>query len=64
MAMSSSRIYAWTFVVPAYVKDLPNAVSDISNPVLYTDGISLVITNSDTQMLEKDINTAILQKSK
>jgi len=36
-------------------------ISDISNPVLYADDTSLIITNSDGQMFEKDINTAILQ---
>ena len=44
-----------------YVNDLPNVISDISNPVLYADDTSLIITNSDSQMFEKDINTAILQ---
>jgi hypothetical protein len=44
-----------------YVNDLPNVLSDISNPVLYADDTSLIITNSDSQMFEKDINTAILQ---
>ena len=31
------------------------------NPVLCADGTSLVITNSDSQIFEKDLNTAILQ---
>ena len=44
-----------------YVNDVPNVISDISNPVLYADDTSLIITNSDSQMFEKDINTAILQ---
>jgi hypothetical protein len=44
-----------------YVNDLPNVISDISNPVLYADDTSLIITNSDSQMFEKDINAAILQ---
>jgi hypothetical protein len=47
-----------------YVNDLPNAISNISNPVLYADDTSLIITNSDSQMFEKDINTAIQQISK
>ena len=42
------------------VNDIPNAISDISNPMLYADDTSLIITNSDSQMSEKDINTAIL----
>jgi hypothetical protein len=36
-----------------YVNDLPNAISNISNPVLYADDTSLIITNSDCQMLKK-----------
>jgi hypothetical protein len=44
-----------------YVNDLPNVISDIFNLILYADDTSLIITNSDSQMFEKDINTAILQ---
>jgi hypothetical protein len=44
-----------------YVNDLPNVISDISNPVLYADDTSLIITNSNSRMFEKNINTAILQ---
>ena len=44
-----------------YINDTPNVISDISNPVLYADDTSLIITNSDSQMFEEDINTAILQ---
>jgi len=44
-----------------YVNDVPNVIPDISNPVLYADDTSLIITNSDSQMFEKDPNTAILQ---
>jgi len=40
---------------------MPNVISDISNPVLYAGDTSLIITISDSQMFEKDINTAILQ---
>jgi len=29
--------------------------------VLYADDTSLIITNSDSQMFEKEINTAVLQ---
>jgi hypothetical protein len=36
-----------------YVNDLPNAVSNISNPVVYADDTSLIIKNSDSQMFEK-----------
>jgi len=44
-----------------YNNDLPNAISDTGNPVLYADDTSLIITNVDRQMFEKDINAAILQ---
>jgi hypothetical protein len=42
-----------------YINDLPNAISDLSNPVLFADDTSLIITNPDTQRFEKDINTVI-----
>jgi hypothetical protein len=42
-----------------YVNDRSNAISEISNPVLYADDTSLIITNTDSQMFEKDINTVI-----
>jgi hypothetical protein len=44
-----------------YINDVPTVISHISNPVLYADDTSLIITNSDSQMFEKDINTAISQ---
>jgi hypothetical protein len=31
-----------------YVNDIPNIISDISNPILYADDTSLIITNSDS----------------
>jgi len=43
-----------------YINDVPNVISDIANPVRYADDTNLIITNSDSQMFEKDINTAIL----
>jgi len=46
------------------VNDLPNVISDISNPVLYVDDTSFIITNFDSQMFEKDISTPILQLNK
>ena len=36
-------------------------MSDVLNPVLYADDTSLIITNYDSQIFEKEINTAILQ---
>jgi hypothetical protein len=47
-----------------YVNDIPHVISDISNPILYGDDTSLIITTSDNQMFEKSINTAILQLNK
>jgi hypothetical protein len=47
-----------------YVNDIPHVTSDISNPILYADDTSLIITNLDNQMFEKSINTAILQLNK
>jgi len=47
-----------------YINDIPNVMCDVSNPVLYAEDTSLIITNSDNQMFEKDINTAILQLSR
>jgi hypothetical protein len=43
-----------------YVNDLPN-ISDTANPVLYADDTSLIMTNSDIQRFEKDINTTIIK---
>ena len=36
-----------------YVNNIPNVISDISNPILYADDTSLIITNSDSQTFEK-----------
>ena len=36
-----------------YVNDIPNVISDISNPILYADDTSLIITNSASQTFEK-----------
>jgi hypothetical protein len=59
------QIYANCYILhkllQIYKRDLTNAISEISNPVLYADDTSLIITNSDSQMYEKDINNALLQ---
>ena len=47
-----------------YINDVPNLISNISKPVLHADDTSLIISNSDTQMFQKDINTAIAQLNK
>jgi hypothetical protein len=47
-----------------YVNDIPNVISDISNPILYAIDTSLIITNSDSQMFEENLNIAILQLNK
>jgi hypothetical protein len=46
-----------------YVNDLPNAISELSNPTLYADDTSLLITNFDSQMFENDINTVLAKLS-
>jgi hypothetical protein len=52
---SSSGIHFGTPALSViYINDLPNAISEISDPVLYADDTSLIITNSDSQMFEKD----------
>jgi hypothetical protein len=33
-----------------FVNDLSNAITEISNPVLYADDTSLIISNSDSQI--------------
>jgi len=61
---NSPGIHIWPPAFLLYVNDIPNAISDIYNPVLYTDDTSLIITNSNSQMFEKNIKTAILQLNK
>jgi mannose/fructose/N-acetylgalactosamine-specific phosphotransferase system component IID len=39
-----------TLLFLLYVNNIPNAISNISNPILYADDTSLIITNSDNQM--------------
>ena len=41
-----------------YINDLPNAISDLSTPILFAD-TSLIISNPDSLQFEKDINTVI-----
>ena len=47
-----------------YINDLPNAILDLSTPVLFRDDTSLIIWIPDSLQFEKDINTVIqtLQK--
>jgi hypothetical protein len=47
-----------------YVNDLPNAISELSNPVLFADDTSLILTNPDTHRFEKDINTVLEKLNK
>ena len=42
-----------------YINDLPNAISDLSTPILFADDMSLIISNPDSLQFEKDINTVI-----
>jgi len=42
-----------------YINDLPNAISDLSTPILFADDTSLIISNPDSLQFEKDVNTVI-----
>jgi hypothetical protein len=42
-----------------YINDLPNAISELSTPILFADDTSLIISNPDSLQYEKDINTVI-----
>jgi len=42
-----------------YINDLPNAISDLSTPILFADNASLIISNPDSLQFEKDINTVV-----
>jgi hypothetical protein len=42
-----------------YVNDLPDVISDVSNPVFFADDRSLIITNSNIPRFEKDINKVL-----
>jgi hypothetical protein len=48
------------FFLP-YVNDLPKIISYISNPILFSDDTSMIITNSDLQEFKKDIHSIIIQ---
>jgi hypothetical protein len=54
-----TRIIISPLLFLLYVNDLPNAISDLSNPTLYADDTSLLIANSVSQMFENDINTVL-----
>jgi hypothetical protein len=44
-----------------YINDLPKTISAISNPILFVDDTSMIITNSDPQIFfKKDINNMVL----
>ncbi|PNF19496.1 hypothetical protein B7P43_G02324, partial [Cryptotermes secundus] len=47
-----------------YINDLPNAISDVSYPVLFADDTSLIINNPDTPRFEKDINIVLEKLNK
>jgi hypothetical protein len=58
---SSPGIHTRPLFFLLYVNGIPNVISNISNPVLYADDTNLIIINSNSQMFQKSINTAILQ---
>jgi hypothetical protein len=53
-----------SILVPSFflldINDLPKTVTAASNPILFADDKSMIITNSDPQMFKKDINSIIL----
>jgi hypothetical protein len=44
-----------------YVNDLPKIISNISNPILFADDTSIIITNSDLREFKKDIHSILIQ---
>ena len=54
-------MHTWPPAFSFNVNDISHVISDISNPVLCADDTSLIITNSNSQMFKKNINSAILQ---
>jgi hypothetical protein len=47
-----------------YINDVPKTIASISNPILFADDTSMIITNLDSQMFEmfkKDISNIIMQ---
>jgi hypothetical protein len=44
-----------------YINDLPKTIFNISNPILYADDTSMIITCSEPQMFKKDISNIIIQ---
>jgi hypothetical protein len=42
-----------------YINDLPNAISNLSTPILFANDTSLIISNPDSLQFEKDINTVM-----
>jgi len=51
----------WPLLFLLYVNDIPNVISNISNPILYANDTSLI---QITRCLKKNINSAILQLHK
>ena len=43
-----------------YINDLPNAISDLSTPILFADDTSLIVSSPESLQLEEDIN-AVMQ---
>jgi hypothetical protein len=39
------------------INDLPNAISDLSTPILFADDTSIIISNPVSLQFEKDVNT-------
>jgi len=48
-----------SFVFLLYINDLPKTVSNISKPVLFADGTSIIVTNHSPTDFTNDINKVI-----
>lgn len=57
-------LYLVPYFYLLYVNGLSKIMSDISNPVLFADGISMIIKNSGLQVFKKDIHRIIVKLNK
>jgi hypothetical protein len=64
MENSYSKVPPSSILGPIFVllhtNNLPEIISDISNPILFADDTSTIITNSVLYVFKKDINNIII----